>query len=460
MASNPHLPFGPDGQRPRAQSEVLLHDPAQLSPELYATRFSEPDMMHVAHGPPVPKSGSFLQQQQKPPGITFMAQPKQAQDDLFAGKSLPRINCYADPRSVSTSDNGASPTSVLENPFTPRGSYRRSHKKRSSPLHRHSHRSNRASNQHLHQQQASAAGAAAAAAAAAGQAGQAAAAAQAAAGRQLSNLSHSARWSQQESPSASTSTAPSTPSHDVAMSEQEVQQPLPQQAQAQQQAYFSAPSPSTPAPQPRVFYVPEQAHQAAAAAAAVAQAQARQAAQRVSAPQAAALPPQFAPSPCAAPAAAAHQHQQQQQHQHQQALPPHLQPQPQASSSHRFEAAPGPAAYSTTTPGCVLAVSPHLPGAMQRPVWGIQDYAIVQKIYTGYASTVYKVGAAAALRGPAPRGARCFARRPGAGPRSGGAAGRRPARAGRAQAAAAAPRSARGGRRCPARPPALPGSPG
>jgi hypothetical protein len=329
MASNLHTPYVE--ARPRAQSEVLLHEPVPLSPELYANRFSEPDVLHPIHTTPPPKQQSFLQQPQSH-GITFTAQPKVAKDDIFASKSLPRIHCFADPRTISTSDNGYSPTSVLENPFTPRGSLRRSHKKRSSPLHRHSHRSNRSSNQH--QQQHSLQGA------------QQAAQQMLAAHRQMSNLSNSARWSLQEP--AGVSSAPATPCHDVHMSEQcDFQQvyATPSHIDPRQLQYSfdaavarSTPQPVTPIPQ---------SHALPAAAAT--------------------MPQQVA-------------HLQQQQQQREQ----------QPAASH-YDAAPAKQTYSTATPGCVLAVSPHLPGAMSRSVWGIQDYSITQKMYTGYASTVYKV---------------------------------------------------------------------
>lgn len=38
----------------------------------------------------------------------------------------------------------------------------------------------------------------------------------------------------------------------------------------------------------------------------------------------------------------------------------------------------------------LLAVSPSLPPRMQRKEWYLKDYAILEKLYTGYASTVYK----------------------------------------------------------------------
>ncbi|GAX74903.1 hypothetical protein CEUSTIGMA_g2349.t1 [Chlamydomonas eustigma] len=38
----------------------------------------------------------------------------------------------------------------------------------------------------------------------------------------------------------------------------------------------------------------------------------------------------------------------------------------------------------------ILALSPSLPANMARSVWCLKDYAIVEKMYTGYASTVYK----------------------------------------------------------------------
>ncbi|GAX76143.1 hypothetical protein CEUSTIGMA_g3587.t1 [Chlamydomonas eustigma] len=38
----------------------------------------------------------------------------------------------------------------------------------------------------------------------------------------------------------------------------------------------------------------------------------------------------------------------------------------------------------------ILALSPSLPANMARAVWCLKDYAIVEKMYTGYASTVYK----------------------------------------------------------------------
>ena len=55
---------------------------------------------------------------------------------------------------------------------------------------------------------------------------------------------------------------------------------------------------------------------------------------------------------------------------------------------------PGPATSSAgkeeAPPSTLLAVSPVLPPKMARPVWCLKDYAIVEKMYTGYASTVYK----------------------------------------------------------------------
>eukprot|EP00798_Chlamydomonas_sp_ICE-L_P027062 gene27062-2293_t len=42
------------------------------------------------------------------------------------------------------------------------------------------------------------------------------------------------------------------------------------------------------------------------------------------------------------------------------------------------------------TKSTLLAMSTALPPSMQREVWCLSDYAIVEKIYTGYASTVYK----------------------------------------------------------------------
>lgn len=38
----------------------------------------------------------------------------------------------------------------------------------------------------------------------------------------------------------------------------------------------------------------------------------------------------------------------------------------------------------------LLAVCPNLPAKMSRPMWTMKDYAIVEKMYKGYASTVYK----------------------------------------------------------------------
>lgn len=38
----------------------------------------------------------------------------------------------------------------------------------------------------------------------------------------------------------------------------------------------------------------------------------------------------------------------------------------------------------------MLAVAPVLPPKMARPTWCLKDFAIVEKMYTGYASTVYK----------------------------------------------------------------------
>jgi len=63
------------------------------------------------------------------------------------------------------------------------------------------------------------------------------------------------------------------------------------------------------------------------------------------------------------------------------AMPPqqHINP-PSASFSAKEEA----------PPSTLLAVSPVLPPKMARPVWCLKDYAIVEKMYTGYASTVYK----------------------------------------------------------------------
>lgn len=41
-------------------------------------------------------------------------------------------------------------------------------------------------------------------------------------------------------------------------------------------------------------------------------------------------------------------------------------------------------------PTIPLVVSPNLPPRMQRPQWRLSDYALGDKLYTGYASTVYK----------------------------------------------------------------------
>eukprot|EP00197_Chlamydomonas_leiostraca_P002925 CAMPEP_0202857414 /NCGR_PEP_ID=MMETSP1391-20130828/360_1 /ASSEMBLY_ACC=CAM_ASM_000867 /TAXON_ID=1034604 /ORGANISM="Chlamydomonas leiostraca, Strain SAG 11-49" /LENGTH=678 /DNA_ID=CAMNT_0049536207 /DNA_START=165 /DNA_END=2201 /DNA_ORIENTATION=- len=41
-------------------------------------------------------------------------------------------------------------------------------------------------------------------------------------------------------------------------------------------------------------------------------------------------------------------------------------------------------------PSTLLAVAKDLPPKMARPVWNLRDYAVVEKMYTGYASNVYK----------------------------------------------------------------------
>lgn len=38
----------------------------------------------------------------------------------------------------------------------------------------------------------------------------------------------------------------------------------------------------------------------------------------------------------------------------------------------------------------LLAISEHLPPAMQRRVWQIEDYSDLQQIHAGYASYVFK----------------------------------------------------------------------
>ncbi len=39
----------------------------------------------------------------------------------------------------------------------------------------------------------------------------------------------------------------------------------------------------------------------------------------------------------------------------------------------------------------LLAVSPNLPGAMERGEWKLSDYAIHNTLYSGYAAQVYTV---------------------------------------------------------------------
>ena len=64
-------------------------------------------------------------------------------------------------------------------------------------------------------------------------------------------------------------------------------------------------------------------------------------------------------------------------------VPAHQQQQPSRSPT-------GAAPAKEAPPSTLLAVSPVLPPNMAREVWCLKDYAIVEKMYTGYASTVYK----------------------------------------------------------------------
>lgn len=56
-------------------------------------------------------------------------------------------------------------------------------------------------------------------------------------------------------------------------------------------------------------------------------------------------------------------------------------------ASHASPARPSPPPRPNTV---LLAVAPVLPPNMARASWCMKDYAIVEKMYTGYASTVYK----------------------------------------------------------------------
>lgn len=47
---------------------------------------------------------------------------------------------------------------------------------------------------------------------------------------------------------------------------------------------------------------------------------------------------------------------------------------------------------SLAEPTRLLAVSPNLPGNMERQRWCLRDYAVKGTLYVGYAASVYVVG--------------------------------------------------------------------
>jgi hypothetical protein len=64
---------------------------------------------------------------------------------------------------------------------------------------------------------------------------------------------------------------------------------------------------------------------------------------------------------------------------------------PSATAPVAAPAAAAPAPAKPPPPDTILlAVAPVLPPNMARENWCMKDYAIVEKMYTGYASTVYK----------------------------------------------------------------------